>query len=74
MGQRERDLPDEGPLQLGDTLTKVQRGIVAVRDTVKNRTVLVTAGRSYFAEAPAPKQAKAKPKAKPKKPAKKRSR
>jgi hypothetical protein len=44
------------------TLTRVQQGIVAVRDDVKKRTVLVTAGRSYFAEAPAPRQAKAKPK------------
>jgi hypothetical protein len=51
------------------TLTKVQRGSVTVRDVVRNRTVVVTAGRSYFAEAPAPRQAKAKPK----KPTKKRT-
>jgi hypothetical protein len=40
---------------------------VTVRDLVKKRTVVVTAGKSYFAEAPAPKAAKAKAKkAKPK--------
>jgi hypothetical protein len=48
------------------TLVRVQRGVVAVRDVVKNRTVLVPAGKSYFAEAPVAKPAKAKPaKAKP---------
>ena len=44
------------------TLVRVQQGTVAVRDTVKKRTVLVTAGKSYFAEAPAAKPAKAKAK------------
>jgi hypothetical protein len=34
------------------TLVRVRQGTVAVRDTVKKRTVLVAAGRSYFAEAP----------------------
>jgi hypothetical protein len=48
------------------TLVRVQRGVVAVRDVVKKKTVLVTAGKSYFAEAPVAKPAKAKPKAKPK--------
>jgi ferric-dicitrate binding protein FerR (iron transport regulator) len=52
------------------TLVRVQRGTVAVRDTVKKRTVLVTAGKSYFAEAPAAQPAKATPK----KPARKKSR
>jgi Laminin B (Domain IV) len=33
------------------TLTKVSRGRVAVRDTVKRKTVLLTAGQSYFARA-----------------------
>jgi hypothetical protein len=47
------------------TLVRVQRGLVAVRDVVKNRTVLVPAGKSYFAEAPAAKPAKAKAKPKP---------
>jgi hypothetical protein len=55
------------------TLVRVESGTVAVRDLVRNRTVLVSAGERYFAEAPAPKPAKAKPKAK-KKPAKKRTR
>jgi hypothetical protein len=52
------------------TLIRVQEGSVTVRDLVKNRTVVVTAGRSYFAEAPAPKAATAKAKkAKKRKPA-----
>jgi ferric-dicitrate binding protein FerR (iron transport regulator) len=51
------------------TLIKVQEGAVTVRDLVKNKTVTVTAGKSYFAEVPAPKAAKAKAK---KKTAKKR--
>jgi uncharacterized repeat protein (TIGR01451 family) len=42
------------------TLVRVQRGTVAVRDLVKNRTVLVPAGKSYFAEAPPAKRAKKK--------------
>ena len=33
------------------TLTKVRRGVVTVRDFVKRRSVLVKAGRSYFARA-----------------------
>jgi Domain of unknown function DUF11 len=44
------------------TLVRVREGAVTVRDLVKNRTVVVTAGTSYFAEAPAPKAAKAKAK------------
>jgi hypothetical protein len=44
------------------TLIRVREGSVTVRDLVKNRTVVVTAGKSYFAEAPAPKAAKAKAK------------
>jgi uncharacterized repeat protein (TIGR01451 family) len=44
------------------TLVRVREGAVTVRDLVKNRTVVVSAGRSYFAEAPAPKAAKAKAK------------
>jgi hypothetical protein len=52
------------------TLIKVQQGTVTVRDLVKNRTVTVTAGKSYFAEPAAPKAAKAK--AKPKKKATKK--
>jgi uncharacterized repeat protein (TIGR01451 family) len=40
------------------TLIRVREGAVTVRDLVKKRTVVVTAGRSYFAEAPAPKKAK----------------
>jgi uncharacterized repeat protein (TIGR01451 family) len=52
------------------TLVRVQEGAVTVRDLVKNRTVNVTAGKSYFAEVPAPKAAKAK--AKPKKKATKK--
>jgi hypothetical protein len=55
------------------TLVRVQRGLVAVRDVVKNRTVLVPAGKSYFAEAPAAKPAKAKPAKAKAKPAKKTS-
>jgi uncharacterized repeat protein (TIGR01451 family) len=52
------------------TLVRVREGTVSVRDQVKNRTVTVTAGESYFAEAPAPKAAKAKKKtAKKRKPA-----
>ena len=35
------------------TLTRVTSGSVTVRDLVRNRTVTVTAGTSYFAEAPA---------------------
>jgi hypothetical protein len=41
------------------TLVRVREGAVTVRDLVKNRTVVVPAGKSYFAEAPAPKAAKA---------------
>ena len=33
------------------TLTKVSRGKVAVRDNVKRKTILLTAGQSYFARA-----------------------
>jgi hypothetical protein len=44
------------------TLIRVREGSVTVRDLVKKRTVVVAAGRSYFAEAPAPKAAKAKAK------------
>jgi hypothetical protein len=52
------------------TLIRVQQGTVTVRDPVRNTTVTVTAGESYFAEAPAPKAAKAKAKkAKKRKPA-----
>ena len=40
------------------TLVRVQRGTVAVRDLVRNRTVTVTAGKSYFVEAPTAKKAK----------------
>jgi hypothetical protein len=40
------------------TLVRVRQGTVAVRDLVKNRTVLVTSGKSYFAEAPRPRPAK----------------
>ena len=40
------------------TLIRVREGAVTVRDLVKKRTVVVTAGRSYFAEAPAPRKAK----------------
>jgi hypothetical protein len=40
------------------TLVRVRQGIVAVRDLVKKRSVLVQAGKSYFAEAPAPNSAK----------------
>jgi hypothetical protein len=36
----------------GGTLTTVRGGAVAVRDRARRRTVLVTAGRSYFARAP----------------------
>jgi hypothetical protein len=53
------------------TLVRVREGSVTVRDLVKNRTVVLTAGQTYFAEAPAPKAGKAKPapaaKSKPKK-------
>ena len=42
------------------TLIRVEQGTVTVRDLVKKRTVVVTAGKSYFAQAPAPKPAKAK--------------
>ena len=31
------------------TLTKVKRGTVAVRDFVKKKTVVVRAGKQYFA-------------------------
>jgi hypothetical protein len=41
------------------TLVRVREGAVTVRDLVRNRTVVVTAGRTYFAQAPAPKAAKA---------------
>jgi uncharacterized repeat protein (TIGR01451 family) len=51
------------------TLIRVREGAVTVRDLVKNRTVIVTAGKSYFAGAPAPKAAKAKAKAKKRNPA-----
>jgi hypothetical protein len=34
------------------TLVQVQRGVVAVRDFVRHKTITVTAGHSYFAEAP----------------------
>ena len=40
------------------TLIRVREGAVTVRDLVKKRTVVVTAGRSYFAEAPVPNKAK----------------
>jgi hypothetical protein len=30
----------------------VQRGVVSVRDFVRHTTVTITAGHSYFAEAP----------------------
>jgi uncharacterized repeat protein (TIGR01451 family) len=51
------------------TLFRVQRGSVTVLDLLKNRTVVVAAGKSYFAAAPVQK-AKAKPKkAKKRKPA-----
>lgn len=53
------------------TLVRVEQGSVSVRDLVRKRTVTVTAGKSYFAEAPAPKAAKAKAKkTKKRKPAK----
>jgi hypothetical protein len=48
------------------TLIRVREGTVTVRDQVRKRTVTVSAGESYFVEAPAPKAAKAKPKAKKK--------
>jgi hypothetical protein len=35
------------------TLTKVRRGVVSVRDFRRRRTVIVRAGRSYLARAPA---------------------
>jgi uncharacterized repeat protein (TIGR01451 family) len=54
------------------TLVKVQEGSVTVRDLVKNRTVVVTAGKSYFAEVAAPKAAKAKAKTTKKKAPKKK--
>jgi uncharacterized repeat protein (TIGR01451 family) len=38
------------------TLVRVREGSVTVRDLVKNRTVVVTAGKSYFAEAPPPRR------------------
>jgi hypothetical protein len=44
------------------TLVRVRAGAVTVRDLVRNRTVVVAAGKSYFAEAPAPKPAKAQAK------------
>jgi hypothetical protein len=36
------------------TLTIVKRGVVAVRDDVRKRTVMVRAGHTYFARAPLP--------------------
>lgn len=38
------------------TLVRVREGSVTVRDLVKDRTVVVTAGGSYFAEAPPPRR------------------
>jgi hypothetical protein len=38
------------------TITRVKKGIVAVKDFVRHKTVLVKAGHSYFAKAPAPKK------------------
>jgi uncharacterized repeat protein (TIGR01451 family) len=46
------------------TLIRVRQGTLTVRDLVKNTAVTVTAGKSYFAETPAPKAAKAKAKKK----------
>jgi hypothetical protein len=34
----------------GGTYTRVKRGVVAVDDFARNRTVLVRAGKSYFAK------------------------
>jgi hypothetical protein len=37
------------------TLTRVQRGVVVVRDFRRRRTIVVRAGQSYLARAPAPR-------------------
>jgi len=36
------------------TLTIVKRGVVAVRDQVRKKTVTVKAGQTYFARGPLP--------------------